>query len=49
MVMPSTGRGKGLRRTRFVTRRGVGREKKVLIKFKVPRNHPSAAILGIQI
>lgn len=35
---------KGLGRTRFVTRRGMGREKKVHVQFKVIRIHPSTAI-----
>lgn len=35
---------KGLGRTRFVTGRGMGREKKVHVQFEVIRIHPSTAI-----
>ena len=35
---------KGLGRTRFVIRRGMGRENKVHIQFEVIRIHPSTAI-----
>lgn len=35
---------KDLGRTRFITRRGMGREKKVHVKFEVIRIHANSAI-----